>query len=65
MRSNDRTEAPPTKLLKVGKIADELDCSDKHVRRLIDSGELVAHRIGRLIRIAPKDFETFLKKRRD
>ena len=65
MASNDRTEAIPEKLLRVGEVAEVLDCSDKHVRRLIDRRELVAHRLGRLIRIAPKDLETFLKMRRD
>ena len=65
MTSNDRTEPTPQNLLKVSKVAKVCDCSEKQVRRWIDSRELVAHRLGRLIRIAPKDLETFLKMRRD
>lgn len=65
MSSNVRTEPTPNKLLKVGEVAEVCDCSDKQVRRWIDRRELVAHRLGRLIRIAPKDLETFLKMRRD
>ena len=62
---NDRTEAISEKFLGISKVAEVCDCSEKHVRRLIDRGELVAHRIGRVISIAPKDFESFLKPRRD
>ena len=65
LASNDRTEASPKKHRRISVVAEVLDCSEKHVRRLIDRRELVAHRIGRLIRIAPKDFETFLKMSRD
>ncbi len=65
MERNDGSEPTPNKMLRVSNIADVCDCSDKQVRRWIDSRELVAHRLGRLVRIAPKDFETFLKLRRD
>ena len=55
----------PAKFLTVGEVAQICNCSDKQVRRWIARSELVAYRLGRLVRIAPKDLEAFLKMRRD
>ncbi len=52
------------RMLTVEKTAEQLDVSQKTVRRLIDSGELVAHRIGRNIRIAGDDLRAFVNQRR-
>ena len=52
------------RFLSVGDVAETLQVSEKTVRRWIDLGELVAHRFGRQLRIAPEDFEVFVKLRR-
>ncbi len=51
-------------MLTVATTAERLDLSEKTVRRLIDSGDLVAHRIGRNVRIAEDDLRAFLYQRR-
>ena len=58
----------PTKseqpLLAVKEVARRLGISAKTVRRIIDRGELPAHRIGRLVRIADTDLQLFVGLRR-
>ena len=51
-------------LLTIPQTADVLQVSEKTVRRWIDSGELVAHKIGRQWRISDADLDTFIKMRR-
>ena len=51
--SQARRSPPP--LLTVDQVADHLGASTRHVRRLIDRGELPVHRIGRLVRISEDD----------
>ena len=65
MTDKDPIVKTPLKLLKVDEVAGICKCSEKQVRRWIARGELAAHRLGRLVRIAPKDLEAFLKLRRD
>ncbi len=36
----------------VAEIADRWQCSTRHVRRAIASGQLIAHRFGRLVRVS-------------
>lgn len=43
---------PP--VLTVAQVAEILGCCEKNVRKLIASGELIAIRVGRLIKV-PKD----------
>lgn len=45
-------------------IAKELQVSEKSVRRWVKAGELIAHRVGNQIRIAPDDYTLFLRQRR-
>jgi len=52
------------RLLTVTEVADHLHESERQVRRRIKSGEIIAHRFGRQIRIAPADLELFLRQRR-
>ncbi|MBT3358814.1 MAG: helix-turn-helix domain-containing protein [Rhodospirillales bacterium] len=56
--------AIPT-LLTISKTAEHLQVSTKTVRRWIDSGDLVAHRIGRQLRISEPDLQAFIRVRRD
>jgi len=45
------------RMLSVDDVATQLDISLKTVRRMIASGELRVHRIGRSIRISEADFQ--------
>lgn len=58
-----RNPSPPS-FYSIREIADHLLVCDKTVRRWIERGDLVAHRIGHQWRIAAADLETFLKLRR-
>jgi excisionase family DNA binding protein len=48
----------------VAETAQLLGLSEKTVRRLIASGALVAHRVGRSVRISDADLRVFLNHRR-
>lgn len=52
------------RLVSIKEVATQLNVSTKTVRRLIASGELHVHRLGRQIRIAEDDLTVFLAKRR-
>jgi excisionase family DNA binding protein len=64
------TPSPPiglraaTVLHAVKTVAGRLACSERHVRRLIASGELPAHRIGRSVRVSEDDLLRFLAAHR-
>jgi excisionase family DNA binding protein len=46
----------------VQEAARRLNCSDDSVRRRIAAGELRAVRVGRLVRIEPKEVEKFIAR---
>ena len=52
------------RLLSVSEAADQLGISDKSVRRAVQRGDLVAHRIGRLLRFSAEDLGVFVARRR-
>jgi excisionase family DNA binding protein len=52
-------------LYTVAEVADLLKVSIKTVRRWIDADELVAHRLGRQLRITESDLSAFLRQRRE
>jgi excisionase family DNA binding protein len=56
--------ARPIQLHTVPEVADQLKVSQKQVRRWIASGDLIAHRLGRQLRIADSDLRAFLAQRR-
>ena len=58
------SQAKPNRLLTVAAVAEQLSVSQRQVRRWIATGELPAHRLGRLTRIDPRDLELFLRDRR-
>ena len=62
MKPNDPALGP--RFLTVKNVVDHLQESDRQVRRWIKSGELIVHRFGRQIRIAPADYKLFLRQRR-
>ncbi|MGA1860594.1 helix-turn-helix domain-containing protein [Azospirillum sp. 11R-A] len=51
----------PPALLTIPDVADRLQVSIKTVRRWIVSGDLPTVRLGRQIRIQPKDLDIFLR----
>ena len=53
-----------TPLLGVAEAAKLLGVSEKTVRQLIDSGSLIAHRIGHSVRISEDDLRLFLNQHR-
>jgi len=53
-----------TKFFTVEQVAQQLEVSIRTVRRWIDRGLLLAHRIGRLVRISDSDLQAFLAKHR-
>jgi excisionase family DNA binding protein len=56
--------ALPT-LLTIEQTAKHLQVSTKTVRRLIDAGDLIAHRFGHQWRISKSDLHTFIRMRRE
>ena len=60
----DRAKSP-TKFYTISQIAQCVDASTRTVRRWIEKGLLVAHRINGLVRISEADFQAFLAAHRD
>jgi excisionase family DNA binding protein len=55
-------ESPPP--IKVAEAATRLGLTARHVRRLIRDGELRGWKVGRLIRLDPRDVQAFLDQLR-
>jgi len=55
---SDRPKAP-TKFYTIEQIADCVEASTRSVRRWIDEGLLIAHKINGLVRISEADFQAF------
>jgi excisionase family DNA binding protein len=55
---------PLTKLRTIDETAELFNTSSRTVRRLIDSGALPVHRLGRLVRISDADIAVFLATNR-
>lgn len=49
----------------VRNIADRWDTSERHVRRLIKRGDLVAHRFGAVVRVSRADLLACERARRE
>ena len=49
-------------MLTTGEVAEKLNLSEKTIRNLIDSGELEAHKFGRVYRISEEQLENFIEK---
>ena len=39
----------------IAQVAERWQCSEKHVRRLVEAKELVAHKFGNLLRVSDDD----------
>ena len=49
----------------VAAIAEALDVDERTVYRWVDARELIAHRVGRQLRISKTDLDAFLNERRN
>ena len=60
-----RKGRPAPRFYTLSEISKSLGVSMRTVRRWIQSGALVAHRFGGVVRVSEADFLTFLALRRD
>ena len=62
-----KTDRPksPLRFYTIAQIAECVGVSTRTVRRWIEKGLLVAHRISGLVRISDADFQAFLATQRD
>jgi len=51
--------------LTIAEVAESLNVSTRTVRRWIDAGDLVVHRVGAIVRIAEPDLRAFLALHRE
>jgi excisionase family DNA binding protein len=60
-----RSISTPVPFLTVKDIAVHFQVSERTVWRWVKDGELVVHRLGRTVRIAPADRDSFQTRHRD
>jgi excisionase family DNA binding protein len=53
------------KFFTIAEVAERLHVSTRTVRRWIEAGDLVAHRIGGIVRVAESDLRAFLALHRE
>jgi excisionase family DNA binding protein len=53
------------KFFTIAEVAERLHVSARTVRRWIEAGDLVAHRIGGIVRVAESDLRAFLALHRE
>ena len=63
MTTDDRNKSVTAlpALLTIKQAAEHLQVSSKTVRRWLDTGDLIAHRLGRQWRISAADLQTFIR----
>lgn len=59
-----KAPSKPSTFFTSRQIAQQLQVSERTVRRWIDKGDLTAHRLGRVVRVSARDLEVFLALRR-
>ncbi len=59
----DPRPALPPRFITAHAVADQLGVSAMSIYRMIDRGELRAYRIGRSVRIDPRDVATLVRSR--
>ena len=65
MIAEDRKGISTPTFYTVWQIAEDWQCSEKKVRRLIKTGELVAHRFGSQIRVSAPDRTAYERMNRN
>ena len=63
-RPTVRAPDPSHDLMTIAMVAADIKSSTRHVRRLIDRGELPVHRIGSLLRVSRDDYARYLSSTR-
>ena len=63
-RRGGRRQGDPINFYTITEVAERLAVATRTVRRWIESRELVAHHLGRAVRIADSDLDSFLALRR-
>lgn len=63
-KAEGRRSTREPKFYTIGAVAEMLDVSVRTVRRWSVRGELIAHQIGGVVRIAEADLENFLARHR-
>jgi excisionase family DNA binding protein len=63
MRRRDRDNE--IRFFAIAEIAERLRVSGRTVRRWIEAGDLVVHRVGGIVRIADADLRAFLALHRE
>jgi len=61
----DRHFRQPLRFFTVAEVAERLHVATRTVRRWIEAGDLVVHRIGGILRIAEEDLRAFLALHRE
>jgi excisionase family DNA binding protein len=65
VRSRRDRVRPPVRFFTIPDVAESSQVSTRTVRRWIESGELIAHRFGRSVRVADDDLRVFFACRRE
>ena len=60
----DNRTTPSDSFRTIRDIAEELQISERTVRRWIDAKKLIAHQFGNRWRVSPRDFDTFVRVHR-
>ena len=63
-KSRSRTARSAPRYFTISDVADSLTVSTRTVRRWIDTGVLVTHRFGGVVRVAEHDLRAFLAQHR-
>ncbi len=63
--ADDTRSNGPDRFYSIYDVAEQMDVVPRTTRRWIDAGLLVAHRVGRVLRISERDFRAFLAAHRD
>ena len=63
--ADDPRSPGPDRFYSISEVAEMVGVVTRTVRRWIEDRLLVAHRIGRVLRIAETDLQTFLAAHRD
>lgn len=59
MADSHESADTPQEFFSVSQVAARWGCSAKHVRRLIDRGDLIANKFGGLLRISRAEIERY------
>lgn len=64
-KEGGRRRRDQIRFFTIGEVAERLSVAERTIRRWIKSDALVAHRFGRVVRIAEVDLRAFLAAKRE